>query len=156
MYGTEEIVLAGSTIFSINNSNSNHNQPPITQWHLIKCLSASHVSCALRAHKQTWFKQTNSVVLGGWISGTYSSSWKGLNNKHYTEVIEDVLYLWEYQSTYWLQLRNLIPDSKVHGANMGPTWPCRPHRAPCRPHEPCYQGMASLVTIRGIFFSHRN
>ena len=27
-----------------------------------------------------------------------------------------------------------IPDSKVHGANMGPTW------APCWPHEPCYQG----------------
>ena len=34
-----------------------------------------------------------------------------------------------------------IPDSKVHGANMGPTWvlsaPDGPHVSP---HEPCYQG----------------
>ena len=31
----------------------------------------------------------------------------------------------------------LMPDSKVHGANMGPTWVLS---APCGPHEPCYQG----------------
>ena len=35
----------------------------------------------------------------------------------------------------------LIPDSKVHGANMGPTWvlsaPDGPHAGS---HEPCYQG----------------
>ena len=29
------------------------------------------------------------------------------------------------------------PDSKVHGANMGPTWVLS---APDGPHEPCYQG----------------
>ena len=29
------------------------------------------------------------------------------------------------------------PDSKVHGAHLGPTGP---RRAPCWPHEPCYQG----------------
>ena len=28
-------------------------------------------------------------------------------------------------------------DSKIHGANMGPTWALS---APCWPHEPCYQG----------------
>ena len=28
------------------------------------------------------------------------------------------------------------PDSKVHGANMGPTWVLL---APCWPHDPCYQ-----------------
>ena len=58
-----------------------------------------------------------------------------------------------------------IPDSKVHGTNMGPTWvlsapngphvgpmnlswdqhgahlgPVGPRWAPCRPHEPCYLG----------------
>ena len=32
------------------------------------------------------------------------------------------------------QQKHAIPDSVVHGANMGPTW------APCWPHEPCYQG----------------
>ena len=30
---------------------------------------------------------------------------------------------------------NLPPDSKVHGANMGPTWVLS---APDGPHEPCY------------------
>ena len=30
-----------------------------------------------------------------------------------------------------------IPDSKVHGANMGPTWALS---APDGPHELCYQG----------------
>ena len=29
------------------------------------------------------------------------------------------------------------PDSKVHGANMEPTWEWQ---APCWPHEPCYLG----------------
>ena len=32
------------------------------------------------------------------------------------------------------------PDSKVHGANMGPTWVLS---APDGPHEPCYQGRSS-------------
>ena len=35
---------------------------------------------------------------------------------------------------------NNDPDSKVHGANMGPTWvQVGPRWAPCLPHEPCYQ-----------------
>ena len=34
-----------------------------------------------------------------------------------------------------------IPDSKVHGANMGPTWVLSaPWWTPWWPHEPCYQG----------------
>ena len=32
---------------------------------------------------------------------------------------------------------NVYPDSKVHGANMGPTWVLS---APDGPHEPCYLG----------------
>ena len=35
----------------------------------------------------------------------------------------------------------IYPDSKVHGANMGPPVSCRPQMSPCWPHEPCYQGM---------------
>ena len=34
----------------------------------------------------------------------------------------------------------LSPDSKIHWANMGPTW-VGPRWAPCWPHEPCYQGL---------------
>ena len=35
---------------------------------------------------------------------------------------------------------HINPDSKVHGANMGPTWTLSdPRWAPCWPHEPCYQ-----------------
>ena len=36
------------------------------------------------------------------------------------------------------------PDSKVHGANMGPTWILL---APCWPHEPCYQGIYSSLGL---------
>ena len=37
--------------------------------------------------------------------------------------------------------RYALPDSKVHGANMGPTWVLSaPDGPPCWPHEPCYQG----------------
>ena len=34
-----------------------------------------------------------------------------------------------------------IPDSNVHGANMGPTWVLSASDGPhVGPHEPCYQG----------------
>ena len=32
------------------------------------------------------------------------------------------------------------PDSKIHGANMGPTWVLSARWAPFWPHKPCYQG----------------
>ena len=41
------------------------------------------------------------------------------------------IYLYIYIHTYIC----FDPDSKVHGANMGPRW------APCWPYELCYQGM---------------
>ena len=35
----------------------------------------------------------------------------------------------------------ILPDSKVHGANMRPIWGRQdPGGAPCRPHELCYLG----------------
>ena len=51
----------------------------------------------------------------------------------------DCIDLLSYQCT---------PDSKVHGANMGPT---RPRRAPCWPHELCYQGCFSCTFIFPCF-----
>ena len=98
--------------FSSYNSMLMMTNSPITQWHLIKCLSlsASHISCGKGAHQRICFKQTNTMVLGGGITGTHCSSWKGLNNKYRTEVIKEVLYPDEYQIiqtniklTSWLQ-----------------------------------------------------
>ena len=40
-----------------------------------------------------------------------------------------------------------IPDNKVHGANMGPTWVLS---APCGPHKPCYQGYCEVQWITRI------
>ena len=37
----------------------------------------------------------------------------------------------------WTQMYKLYPDSKVHGANMGPIWG---RQDPCWPHELCYLG----------------
>ena len=41
------------------------------------------------------------------------------------------------------------PDSKVYGANMGPTGPSW---APCWPHKPCYQGIVKTVTNSKMIF----
>ena len=44
------------------------------------------------------------------------------------------------------KLRNTdIPDSKVHGANMGPTWVLS---APDGPHELCYQGIRVTLPMQ--------
>ena len=37
----------------------------------------------------------------------------------------------------YILIPHKLPDNKVHGANMVPTWVLS---APCWPHEPCYQG----------------
>ena len=39
----------------------------------------------------------------------------------------------------WPSCIHIIPDSKAHGANVGPNW-TGPRWAPCWPHEPCYLG----------------
>ena len=43
---------------------------------------------------------------------------------------------------HWLFYTRLRPDSKVHGANMGPIWVLS---APEGPHEPCYKGNNSSI-----------
>ena len=46
-------------------------------------------------------------------------------------------------SCRWVRLEFIAcPDSKVHGAYLGPTWVLS---APCWPHEPCYQGISDTV-----------
>ena len=52
-----------------------------------------------------------------------------------------------------LALVQSYPDSKVHWANMGPTWcpslgPTGPRWAPCWSHELCYLGMVSPVPVQ--------
>ena len=44
---------------------------------------------------------------------------------------------------------NASPDSKVHGANMGPF---RPRWAPYWPHEPCYQGVTCYLLPHWCWF----
>ena len=44
--------------------------------------------------------------------------------------------------------RDCVPDSKVHGANMGPhLGPVGPRWAPCWPLEPCYLGCCMVLSL---------
>ena len=69
--------------------------------------------------------------------------------------IETSFKFWNKKGTYfiawsgsvvWGYVWNL-PDSKVHGANMGPTWVLS---APDGPHEPCYQGYLCLFNSASV------
>ena len=54
--------------------------------------------------------------------------------------MKQALGLWEgmaLHSPWWNIFSVNIPESKVRGAYMGPTWG---QQDPCVPHEPCYQG----------------
>ena len=44
-------------------------------------------------------------------------------------------------NTGMVQWKVHIPDSKVHGANMGPIWG---QQDPGGPHEPCYLGYLTI------------
>ena len=48
---------------------------------------------------------------------------------------------------FHLTLVYSAPNSKVHGAYMGPTWVLS---APDGPHEPCYQGRIDLLSILSL------
>ena len=54
-----------------------------------------------------------------------------------------ILYIAHHGDATYMPTRCIVPDSKVHGANMGPTCPVGPRWAPCWPHEPCYLGCLS-------------
>ena len=45
-----------------------------------------------------------------------------------------------------------VPESKVHGSNMGPTWGRQdPGGPPCWPHVPCYQGCDQCISIKNEY-----
>ena len=54
----------------------------------------------------------------------------------------------DWYSKWYCSNLNRSPDSKVQGANMGPTWdlsaPDGPH---VWPHEPCYQGLYTAASV---------
>ena len=56
------------------------------------------------------------------------------------------LWNWYISVLFYSFGHHYNPDSKVHGANMGPTWgppgSYRPQMGPMLAHEPCYQGKA--------------
>ena len=55
---------------------------------------------------------------------------------------------WNTNSVGWTLFH--IPDSKVHGANMGPIWVLS---APDGPHEPCYQGWVPMMDYLYLIWS---
>ena len=61
--------------------------------------------------------------------------WKIWENEFYKTIESDNMTTTE-QAEYCVEYTVCSnPDSKVHGANMGPNWVLS---APCGPHEPCY------------------
>ena len=63
----------------------------------------------------------------------------------YCDITQCMNALWRFISNTELPTLGqfiTIPDSKVHGSNMGPTWVLS---APCWPHEPCYQGWSTSL-----------
>ena len=57
---------------------------------------------------------------------------------------------------YGLRNQHNTSHSKVHGANMGPTWVLSaPRWTPCWPHEPCNQGQYHLILpVMSLFGTH--
>ena len=57
-------------------------------------------------------------------------------------------YIGPYENGTWLFFHFIIiillPDSKVHGANMGPSGADRSQVGPCWPHELCYLGCEKI------------
>ena len=55
------------------------------------------------------------------------------------------------QLLYHLPFQNhyvFLVSCGQHGAHMGPV---SPRRAPCRPHEPCYQGLLRYIDTHNVF-----
>ena len=68
-------------------------------------------------------------------------TWNVLDKQQKNQIRKDVSE-WEIKFNGLSRIADsnvcvIHPDSKVHGANMGPTWGLS---VPYGPHEPCYQG----------------
>ena len=68
-------------------------------------------------------------------------AWPQQNNSHqnHGQIYRTIYYI-VIELLYFVYMYKLItvPDSKFHGANMGPTWVSS---TPDGSHEPCYQGL---------------
>ena len=92
-----------------------------------------------------WTSLSGILALLSWMTLGITKNWLWASLTHcgFTKIL-----LWSVLTTprptlfcTWF-VRNQYLDSKVHGANMGPTWgPTGPRWAPCWPLEPCYLGM---------------
>ena len=55
---------------------------------------------------------------------------------------------WDFTLGDQINLKHVIPDSKVHGAHMGPTWVLSAQDGPpCWPYEPCYPGLDRWASV---------
>ena len=84
--------------------------------------------------------KTNANIEKGMVSG--KSEINDKQNENAAHCLQD-LGNQVLHAPFQIQL----PDSKVHGANMGPTWVLS---APDGPHEPCFQGVYSTKYARSF------
>ena len=61
------------------------------------------------------------------------------------------IYIYVYGAITW-KLEEIFPDSKVYGANMGPTWGRQDPGGPMLAHGPCYLGSASYIEWALMWF----
>ena len=72
--------------------------------------------------------------------------------EHTFSLLRNFNFKFHVHAVRWYAYRG----SKVHGANMGPTWVLVvPRWAPCWPHEPCYMGIAHGLNGILVYPQHR-
>ena len=67
-------------------------------------------------------------------------------------VVLTPVHNWYQLDSKLLSYQLAVPDSKVHGAKMGPSGADRTQGGPCWPHEICYLGSVTLVRFEGMTF----
>ena len=67
--------------------------------------------------------------------------WYKINSWHNRVYVCEIRFLTSVSEVADYLCRH-FPDSKVHGAHLGPVGP---RWAPCWNHEPCYQGLNGLI-----------
>ena len=102
-------------------------------WRIVRGIHWSPVNSP---HKDQW---RGACLICGWTNGWVNNRDAGDLRYHCTHYDVTVMLCCDLAlliSPICVKGQS-IPDSKVHGANMGPTWVLSD---PDGPHEPCYQG----------------
>ena len=107
---------------------------------LERCNCTSWWPSTARCTCQVTSQPSDDKVCISYIWGQYLNV-KILHTPYQSAACNKIIVSWEILfDESWEEINFTIcinPDSKIHGANMGPIWVLS---APCWPHEPCYQG----------------